>query len=274
MHRIDGPGATVDNKFTEGDPLTGTQATVVTDDWLNDIQESLMSILAAAGIAPVKGNYTQLVSALKGRLLNTQQFLTAGTFTYTKTPGTRTIRVYGQGGGGSGAGAVATTSSQASAGGGGAAGAIGEGIYDASSISTVTVVVGAGGVVNVGGPGIAGGTSSFGTLITLPGGTGGLPGTAISSFAQQGGLGAAPSAAPSGANIIGTPGDAGESGKIFQLSSAAGGTGGKSPFGASNPLGAALGFGVGGEGGSNSASQAAKAGFAGLSGFIIVEEIA
>lgn len=31
MHRIDGPGATVSNQFTQGNPLTATPATVVTD---------------------------------------------------------------------------------------------------------------------------------------------------------------------------------------------------------------------------------------------------
>jgi hypothetical protein len=64
MHRIDGPGATVDNKFTEGDPAGGVQATVVTDDWLNDVQENVMGVLTAASIAPIKGDYTQLATAI------------------------------------------------------------------------------------------------------------------------------------------------------------------------------------------------------------------
>lgn len=70
MHRIDGPGATVTNRFTDGDPLTGVVATVVTDDWLNDVQEELISILAAAGITPAKGAQNQILAAL--RLLGTQ----------------------------------------------------------------------------------------------------------------------------------------------------------------------------------------------------------
>lgn len=64
MHRIDGPGATVDNKFTEGNPATATPATTVTDDWLNDVQEELISILAAAGITPVKGTQNQVLAAI------------------------------------------------------------------------------------------------------------------------------------------------------------------------------------------------------------------
>jgi hypothetical protein len=65
MHRIDGPGATVDNKFTDGDPVGGVPATLVTDDWLNDMQEELMSLLTAAAITPVKGTQNQVLSALR-----------------------------------------------------------------------------------------------------------------------------------------------------------------------------------------------------------------
>ncbi len=65
MHRVDGPGATVDNKFTEGDPVGGVQATVVTADWLNAVQEELISVLTDGGIAPVKGAQDQLLKAIK-----------------------------------------------------------------------------------------------------------------------------------------------------------------------------------------------------------------
>lgn len=66
MHRIDGPGATVDNKFTDGDPVGGVQATVVTDDWLNDVQEELISVLVAGGVAPIKGTQNQVLAAIRG----------------------------------------------------------------------------------------------------------------------------------------------------------------------------------------------------------------
>jgi hypothetical protein len=65
MHRIDGAGATVDNKFTDGDPVGGIQATLVTDDWLNDVQEELMSILAAGAVTPVKGTQNQVLRAIR-----------------------------------------------------------------------------------------------------------------------------------------------------------------------------------------------------------------
>ncbi len=89
MHRIDGPGATVDGKFTEGDPVGGIQATVVTDDWLNEVQEEIIGVLTSAGVTPVKGTQNQLASAIakiiQGQLGNA--VTTAGTATaYTLTP--------------------------------------------------------------------------------------------------------------------------------------------------------------------------------------------
>ncbi|QBR31897.1 MULTISPECIES: hypothetical protein [Pseudomonas] len=80
MHRIDGPGATADNKFTEGDPVGGVQATVVTEDWLNDVQEELISILTAAGITPAKGTQNQILAALRGSSL----FQTPALFDFSK----------------------------------------------------------------------------------------------------------------------------------------------------------------------------------------------
>ncbi|NVZ27719.1 hypothetical protein HX881_19345 [Pseudomonas gingeri] len=89
MHRIDCPGATVDNSFTEGDPVGGIQATVVTDDFLNDVQEELMSVLAAAGLTPVKGIQNQILQSLYKLAQNqiAQAFATGGTGTaLTLTP--------------------------------------------------------------------------------------------------------------------------------------------------------------------------------------------
>jgi len=65
MHRIDGAGATVDNKFTDGDPVGGVQATVVTAAWLNDFQENIMAVLAAAGVSPTKGRAADLLDAIR-----------------------------------------------------------------------------------------------------------------------------------------------------------------------------------------------------------------
>lgn len=64
MHRIDGAGATVDNKFTQGNPVTGVPATTVTDAWLNAVQEEIAAVIAGAGIALDKPNNGQLLQAL------------------------------------------------------------------------------------------------------------------------------------------------------------------------------------------------------------------
>lgn len=64
MHRIDHATATVDNLFTEGDPVGGVAATVMTDDWANAIQEEICAVLAAAGITLDKANNAQLLAAL------------------------------------------------------------------------------------------------------------------------------------------------------------------------------------------------------------------
>lgn len=50
--------------FTEGDPLSGTPATVVSGDFLNMVQEELMSVLGSAGVAPSKATYNQLLTSI------------------------------------------------------------------------------------------------------------------------------------------------------------------------------------------------------------------
>lgn len=65
MHRIDAAGYAPGNLFTDGNPATGTPATVVDAAWLNDLQENVIQIAEAAGIALVKGDYTQLLTALR-----------------------------------------------------------------------------------------------------------------------------------------------------------------------------------------------------------------
>lgn len=65
MHRIDGPSATTDHKFTEGSPSGGIPATVVSDDWLNDVQENICKVIEGASIALEKGNPNQLLLAIQ-----------------------------------------------------------------------------------------------------------------------------------------------------------------------------------------------------------------
>lgn len=69
MHRIDGAGATSDNRFTDGDPASATAATVVTDDWLNAVQEEIVSVISDPAVTPAialdKTKTNQLVTAIK-----------------------------------------------------------------------------------------------------------------------------------------------------------------------------------------------------------------
>ncbi|SFW54325.1 hypothetical protein SAMN03159376_02091 [Pseudomonas sp. NFACC09-4] len=68
MHRIDGPGATVDNKFTEGDPVSAVPATEVTGDWLNAVQEEIAAVIVSAGLTLNKANNAQLLAAITQKI--------------------------------------------------------------------------------------------------------------------------------------------------------------------------------------------------------------
>jgi len=65
MHRIDAAGFAAGNLFTDGNPSTGTPATVVDAAWLNDLQENVCQVIEATGIVLVKGTYGQLLTALR-----------------------------------------------------------------------------------------------------------------------------------------------------------------------------------------------------------------
>lgn len=77
MQRIDGPTAApllpapsavsgTPGYFTGGDPSVPTPPTAVSGDWLNMIQEELVSVILAAGIALDKANHGQLLAAIQG----------------------------------------------------------------------------------------------------------------------------------------------------------------------------------------------------------------
>ncbi len=68
MHRIDGPGATTDSKFTDGDPASATPATMVTDEWLNAIQEEVAKVIEDSGIELKKSSNAQLLAAINKKI--------------------------------------------------------------------------------------------------------------------------------------------------------------------------------------------------------------
>lgn len=63
MHRIDTAGH-VGNRFSDGNPAIGQQATVVDAAFLNAIQENIAGVIEGAGIALLKGDETQLYDAV------------------------------------------------------------------------------------------------------------------------------------------------------------------------------------------------------------------
>lgn len=210
-----------------------------------------------------------------GQLIGVQRFTANGT--YTPTPGTRSIIVEAVGGGGAGGGAVATIAGQYSVGGGGGSGAYSKGRLT-SGFAGASVVVGAAGAALSGATGGAGGTSSFGALITATGGLGGLSqGNGAAAVVAYGGGGATLGATGNIGNAGGTTGGYGvfvPSGALFPI----GGVGASSFFGGggfgSSALdgGPGLAPGAGGGGSSNIPSSAARPGGLGAAGIVIVWE--
>jgi microcystin-dependent protein len=72
MHRIDGVGATLDNRFTQGNPATGVPATQVTPEWANAVQEEIAYVIEQAGISLNKPSNTQLRAAINSMVLGSQ----------------------------------------------------------------------------------------------------------------------------------------------------------------------------------------------------------
>lgn len=181
-----------------------------------------------------------------------QVITTSGT--YTPSAGLVFVDVEVQAPGG-GAGGVATTSAGA---GGGGAGAYARGLFSASVIGASQVVtIGASGVGgnSSGTSGTAGGTTSFGALISCPGGNPGLGATST----NQSKLGGAVTTVPTG-GLINIPGEAGFRGLGSSNGAiSAGGHGGRAQLGPGGQDGdtanggTPAGFGGGGGAGANGA---------------------
>jgi len=213
-----------------------------------------------------------------GRLLGAQIFSTPGTFTYTETAGTKKVIVEVQAPGGAGGGAVATGAGQSSLGAPGGAGSYAKSLLT-SGFSGASVVVGLGGAGASGAAGNNGGTSSFGAVISCPGGRGGAVTTAGSGAAFE--IGTLNSSAPTGGNISSNVGSG--STRIISLTSITivAGNAGSTIFGpggqylssGSNGT-ASTSFGAGGGATGNIPSSSALTGGAGAPGVVIIWEYA
>ena len=218
----------------------------------------------------------------------------AGTVVYTTTGsfdkadplgtgdiGLRAIRVRLVGGGGGGGGAATTGASEASGGGGGGGGAYGESfitnIAGLSSSETVTVGTGGAGGSAGANSGSAGGTTTFGSLVSATGGNGGTGGAAAAAplSGAQGGAGGntvtATIALAGGwgdttplfaGNVIAAGGGHSVLGLARGTTRTTGGTNGSNQ----------IGFGSGGSGGANTQNNGtARSGGAGKDGVVLVD---
>ncbi|WP_250533560.1 hypothetical protein [Caballeronia sp. AZ10_KS36] len=263
--------------WTEGNPATGTPATLVRASFLNMVQEELRAIVVAGGLTPSKTAYNQVLSAIKaltnGKLLNVQTFTSNGT--YTPTAGTKFVIVEVLGGAGSGGGCAATGASQISVGSGGCAGAYAKALIT-SGFSGVAVTVGVGGAPASGFASNPGTASSFGSLVSCPGGLGG---TSAGPTTPPWFTGVNTSAAPTGGNITGAAGASGGISVALSTTAGYGAAGGSSPFGGGGGPGVinvaglpSPSQGAGGGGSMLGPSQSAIAGGRGGNGVVIVYE--
>lgn len=190
------------------------------------------------------------LQALSPGFSNMQVFTASGTWTVPTCVTKARVTVVGGGGGGGG-----------SQGSGGAGGGVAIDIISGLTAgSVIDVTIGAAGIAGaVGGDGVAGGTSSFGSYVSATGGAAGLEDSGVSS---SGGTG-----------VGGTLNITGQSGSGYISAGVAyGGFGGGVPgFGSSGTFAdetgsGGTGYGAGGGGGGTSA-----AGVAGKAGIVIVE---
>lgn len=219
---------------------------------------------AAKNDAAAMAKYLGL-DVIQGRLLNIVKITSSGT--YTPSAGTKSIIVEAIGGGGASGNLTATAANQNAISAAGSNGGYAKARYT-SGFSSVSVTIGAGGVVNGGsggGYGGNGGATTFGSLLTCPGGNGSAVGVAnVPPFnagaAQSSGL-------PTGSGIIfSNRGPYSPWPTVVAL-------GMGSNF--ANCIVPELGsYGMGGDGVVSDVSSAAKSGNAGTPGCVIVWEYA
>ncbi|WFC66338.1 hypothetical protein EUC41_08400 [Achromobacter denitrificans] len=215
------------------------------------------------------------VEAASGRLLNVRTFSTAGTFSYTPSGGMKRAYVVAIGGGGAGSGIPNTFVGAWSIGGGGGSGARSERLFTAEEIgASVSVTVGAGGVSNNGVSAVSGATTSFGSLMTAPGGGGGTVSNSPYGTQQMFIFGRGTGAPAGSGGTFNFPGAQGYSGHAFagtpsEQGPSNGGAGANSPWsntgGGEIPSGGAVG-GAGSAPGAGGAGTSASAPSSGSTG--------
>lgn len=215
--------------------------------------------------------------------LTKQIFLSSGT--WSKPAGCKFIKASIQGGGGGGGSSQLASASNGGCGGGGASGGHVIKYLDVTSISSLTVTVGAGGTAGAAGvAGSGGGTSGLGPSHTYgkADGGGGGSGTAAGANGVYTAGGGLPGTASNG--DLNNGGNGGGAGFMVATNQGLGGEGGSSSFGGAarpNRLfsngsvlagSAATGYGSGGSGGISCTSTSEAVGGAGAAGIVVIEE--
>lgn len=73
MQRVNAAGATVDNKFTNGDPGLGIPATTLEQTWHNDVQEEICAVIEGYGVTLNGAQQNQLKQSLDARFARIPQ---------------------------------------------------------------------------------------------------------------------------------------------------------------------------------------------------------
>jgi len=174
---------------SNGNPTTGTQATVPGDFWFHQMGEELRNLVLAAGMTPASSDLAQLIQAIQRRT-DDRIFTASQTFVIPVFVYRINVEVWG-GGGGNG-----TT------GGGGGGGGYASGLFDVAPGASYTVNIGAGGGANANG-----GASSFvltATSATLISASGGFAGGTGGGTGGVGSLGVRNLDGQKGSDLDGT----------------------------------------------------------------------
>lgn len=291
-----GPTPNVASQATyAADPIVTTgnvsgvaKSAIVNKAWR---QSSIIAAVVAQYIADVTGansvddgTTTTLLAnfklALGGKLIGVQKFTANGT--YTPTAGTKFIIAEGNGGGGGGGGTPATAAGQRAVAHGGQCGGYARARYTSGFTGGLAVLIGAPGAGGAAGQnvGVAGGTTSLGSILSIPGGSGGNSDTASTSvptlFTST--TTAVDPTVTGGVLIQSVQPVSGTGPFALTLTQTMSGCGGDSFFGRggrSNTNGAGLGGLGSGSGGSGAGAQSglsAQAGGSGAPGILIIYE--
>jgi hypothetical protein len=247
--------------FANSGPPGTFAATIADPDIFNTIIAELVAVVQAAGLTPDPTNNAQLLQAmlsLPGK--NVDVFTASGTFVVPANVYKVKATVIGGGGGSSGCNSGSGVYAGPCGGGGGWS----IGWFAVTPGASITVTVGAGGAAAAAGAAASsGGASSFGTLNSATGGSGG----GIGGVFGGGGAGAGAGGAINGNGGWGSDGNTAVSGALWP------GLSGGSLFGGSVRCGtgSSLPGGAPGAGGSAPYGGTVLTGSAGAAGIVIVE---